>query len=100
MPDGTYATQSAITETVYAKPTGPGKVVVPPLRSLLLSGDFFLGAVLGASMTKLALKALDQEMDQVTKNLLVSQVSFFLSWRGVFRGSDEFLGFAYYDIYN
>jgi len=66
--DGTYATQSAVTETATVKAN------IPQLRALMLGGDFFLGSVYCATLTKLALKALDQNLEQATKNLLISQV--------------------------
>jgi len=75
LPDGTYATQSAFMES-YAvedsKTTGASNV--PHLRSLILGGDFFLGSVLGATLSKLALKSLDHDLDQITKNLIVVEV--------------------------
>mmetsp|Transcript_9402 Transcript_9402/g.34487 ORF Transcript_9402/g.34487 Transcript_9402/m.34487 type:complete len:953 (-) Transcript_9402:274-3132(-) len=51
--DGTYATQSAAVEQVMASVSGPA---TPNLRALLLAGDFFLGAVIGTTLTKLALR--------------------------------------------
>ncbi|XP_072983545.1 coatomer subunit beta-1 [Typha latifolia] len=56
--DGTYATQSAASETAIAAPTVvPGSLAVTAnLRSLILSGDFFLGAVVACTLTKLVLR--------------------------------------------
>eukprot|EP00054_Salpingoeca_dolichothecata_P011315 m.62853 g.62853 ORF g.62853 m.62853 type:complete len:943 (-) comp19406_c0_seq3:1913-4741(-) len=48
--DGTYATESAYTSS------GPEKKEHPPLRKLLLEGDFFIGASLASAVTKLALR--------------------------------------------
>ncbi len=53
--------------------------VLPPnsihsCQALLLGGDFFLGSVLAATLTKLVLKSSDQVLDQVTKNMLVAEV--------------------------
>lgn len=55
--DGTYATQSAASETAFSPPTlVPGSLASGNLRSLLLTGDFFLGAVVACTLTKLVLR--------------------------------------------
>ncbi|XP_029121602.1 coatomer subunit beta-1 [Elaeis guineensis] len=56
--DGTYATQSAASETSFSAPTiVPGSLTsTGNLRSLILSGDFFLGAVVSCTLTKLVLR--------------------------------------------
>ncbi|KAB1203332.1 Coatomer subunit beta-1 [Morella rubra] len=55
--DGTYATQSAASETAFSRPTIiQGSLVSGNLRSLLLTGDFFLGAVVACTLTKLVLR--------------------------------------------
>ncbi|KAK8951645.1 Coatomer subunit beta-1 [Platanthera zijinensis] len=56
--DGTYATQSAASETALAAPSlAPGSLTaLGNLRSLILSGDFFLGAVISCTLTKLVLR--------------------------------------------
>ncbi|RWW07112.1 hypothetical protein GW17_00029520 [Ensete ventricosum] len=56
--DGTYATQSAASETAVSAPTVlPGSLGSPGnLRSLILSGDFFVGAVIACTLTKLVLR--------------------------------------------
>ncbi|XP_038985773.1 coatomer subunit beta-1-like [Phoenix dactylifera] len=56
--DGTYATQSAASETSFSAPTiVPGSLAsTGNLRSLILSGDFFLGAVVSCTLTKLVLR--------------------------------------------
>ncbi|KAK4756477.1 hypothetical protein SAY87_006604 [Trapa incisa] len=56
--DGTYATQSAALETAMSSPTRVQGLVssVGNLRALLLSGDFFLGAVVACTLTKLVLR--------------------------------------------
>jgi coatomer subunit beta len=53
--DGTYATQSAFSS---ASTGDKGKKAGdrPPLRKYLMEGDFFIGAALGSTMTKLALR--------------------------------------------
>uniref|UniRef100_A0A0E0BFX9 Coatomer subunit beta n=2 Tax=Oryza TaxID=4527 RepID=A0A0E0BFX9_9ORYZ len=56
--DGTYATQSAATETAISSPAvAPGSLSsTQNLRSLILSGDFFLAAVVACTLTKLVLR--------------------------------------------
>ncbi|CAA2999017.1 coatomer subunit beta-1-like [Olea europaea subsp. europaea] len=55
--DGTYATQSAASETAFSPPTVvQGSLATGNLRSLLLAGDFFLGAVVACTLTKLVLR--------------------------------------------
>ncbi|XP_047003806.1 coatomer subunit beta [Schistocerca americana] len=51
-PDGTYATQSAFNTASVAK-KGEAR---PPLRQYLMEGDFFIGAALGTTLAKLALR--------------------------------------------
>lgn len=56
--DGTYASQSAITapEARAASASEADDALLPPLRRLLLGGDFFLGSVVASTLTKLALR--------------------------------------------
>jgi len=51
--DGTYATQSAFNTTYTSSKKGEGR---PALRQYLMDGDFFIGAALGTTLTKLALR--------------------------------------------
>ncbi|KAG9309077.1 adaptin N terminal region-domain-containing protein [Chiua virens] len=53
--DGTYATETAYTSSTAA--TVSTTKSKPPLRALILGGDFFTGAVLAAALTKLVLRA-------------------------------------------
>ncbi|GAA0145483.1 vesicle coat protein [Lithospermum erythrorhizon] len=58
--DGTYATQSAALETTFSAPTATqGSLTTLYLRSLILAGDFFLGAVVACMLTKLVLRLQD-----------------------------------------
>lgn len=50
--DGTYASQSAFNTTQTIKKTESR----PPLRQYLVDGDFFIGAALGTTLTKLTLR--------------------------------------------
>ena len=72
--DGTYATQSAFSATPDKKkgaevtfldsPKRDQQVKIllqverPPLRKYLMEGDFFIGAAIGSTLTKLALRFL------------------------------------------
>lgn len=39
----------------------------PPLRQYLMDGDFFIGAALSATLTKLGIRFVDLETDLVSK---------------------------------
>jgi len=52
--DGTYATQSAFSATPDKKAAGAAER--PPLRRYLMDGDFFIGAAIASTLTKLALR--------------------------------------------
>ncbi|KAE9468069.1 hypothetical protein C3L33_00043, partial [Rhododendron williamsianum] len=56
--DGTYATQSAASETAMSPPMlAQGSLAsVGNLRSLIVAGDFFLGAVVACTLAKLVLR--------------------------------------------
>lgn len=54
--DGTYATESAFSNTSPMVTSFGKDSKKPPLRALLLNGDFFLGSVLASSLTKLILR--------------------------------------------
>ena len=54
--DGTYATQSAFSAGTE---TAKKDVERPPLRKYLMEGDFFIGAALGGTLTKLAIRFAD-----------------------------------------
>ncbi|KAI9015882.1 adaptin N terminal region-domain-containing protein [Phycomyces nitens] len=56
--DGTYATESAYTSTSSnaARLEAVKQASKPPLRALILNGDYFLGTVLATTLTKLALR--------------------------------------------
>jgi coatomer subunit beta len=62
--DGTYAT-----ETVYSSAADAARLekvraaTKPPLRALLLGGDFFTGSVLAATLTKLVLRYAETASD-------------------------------------
>jgi coatomer subunit beta len=84
--DGTYASQSAVTDD-KAGGSGSGgdndddlddaglshEDILPKLRQLLLSGDFFLGSVVSSTLTKLALRVSEHRgrEDRHTKSVMV-----------------------------
>lgn len=53
--DGTYATESVLTESKVSSKVarGPSR---PPLRALILDGDYYLATILAASLTKLVMR--------------------------------------------
>lgn len=73
--DGTYATQSAALETAMSPPTlVQGSLSsIGNLRSLILSGDFFLGAVVACTLTKLVLRLEEVQTSKVEVNKATSQ---------------------------
>ncbi|CAN6985400.1 hypothetical protein IGI04_000606 [Brassica rapa subsp. trilocularis] len=72
--DGTYATQSAASETTFSSPTVvQGSLASGNLRALLLTGDFFLGAVVACTLTKLVLRLEEVQSSKTEVNKTVSQ---------------------------
>ncbi|KAH8343139.1 coatomer subunit beta [Drosophila kikkawai] len=72
--DGTYATQSAYSLAPVAKAEKR-----PPLRQYLMDGDFFIGAALSATLTKLALRYAELEPEARSQNRLTTQVMLIMS---------------------
>ncbi|KAH8288082.1 hypothetical protein KR054_000052 [Drosophila jambulina] len=72
--DGTYATQSAYSLAPVAKAEKR-----PPLRQYLMDGDFFIGAALSATLTKLALRYAELEPEARAQNRLTTQVMLIMS---------------------
>lgn len=68
--DGTYATQSAALETAMSPPTlvHGSLSSIGNLRSLILAGDFFLGAVVACTLTKLVLRLEEVQPSKVEVN--------------------------------
>ncbi|KAM1757023.1 hypothetical protein ACFX11_006326 [Malus domestica] len=72
--DGTYATHHAASGIAFSPPTiFQGSVASGNLRSLLLTGDFFLGTVVAYTMTKLALRLEGVQPSKVEVNKAFSQ---------------------------
>ncbi|KAJ7243405.1 coatomer protein [Mycena haematopus] len=68
--DGTYATETAYSSTTTARLEAVRAASKPPLRTLLLGGDFFTGAVLASALTKLVLRFDGKANDKAASNML------------------------------
>ncbi|ORY92240.1 adaptin N terminal region-domain-containing protein [Syncephalastrum racemosum] len=71
LPDGTYATESSYTvqpSASTAKLDAVKAATKPPLRALLLNGDYFLGSVLATTLAKLVLRFSSLTTDTSLKN--------------------------------
>lgn len=69
--DGTYATESALTSqaAVNAKLEAVKAAQKPPLRQLILDGDYYLATVLASTLTKLVMRLseLSKEADKTNR---------------------------------
>jgi coatomer subunit beta len=67
--DGTYATQ-----TIYSEKSKKAAVhdSTPHLRKMIIGGDVFLGELVASCLTKLCLKAEDQQLDGVSLKKMVT----------------------------
>ncbi|XP_058467960.1 coatomer subunit beta [Malaya genurostris] len=72
--DGTYATQSAFSVAPISK-----KVERPPLRQYLMDGDFFIGATLASTLTKLVLRYVELEPNEKKQNRLCTSAMLIMS---------------------
>lgn len=70
--DGTYATESALTSdsAAKAKLEAVKAAQKPPLRQLILDGDYYLATVLSSTLTKLVMRWSDISSDQARTNAL------------------------------
>ncbi|ORY75426.1 adaptin N terminal region-domain-containing protein [Protomyces lactucae-debilis] len=69
--DGTYATESAMTDAAKdARLEAVKASAKPPMRELLLEGEYFLGAVLSATLAKLVMRYAEISSDQERTNAL------------------------------
>ncbi|GAU28569.1 hypothetical protein TSUD_269090 [Trifolium subterraneum] len=73
--DGTYATQSVALETAMSPPTlVQGSLSsIGNLRSLILSGDFFLVAVVACTLTKLIIRLEEVQISKAEVNKATSE---------------------------
>ncbi|XP_058814070.1 coatomer subunit beta [Topomyia yanbarensis] len=72
--DGTYATQSAFSVAPLSK-----KIERPPLRQYLMDGDFFIGATLASTLTKLVLRYFELEQNEKKQNRLCTSAMLIMS---------------------
>ncbi|KAM3419040.1 Coatomer subunit beta [Cercospora zeina] len=70
--DGTYATESALTSDASAKAKLDAVKAAqkPPLRQLILDGDYFLATVLSSTLTKLVMRHSEISNDAARTNAL------------------------------
>jgi coatomer subunit beta len=70
--DGTYATESALTSqaAVKAKLEAVKAAQKPPLRQLILEGDYYLATVLSSTLTKLVMRHSEISKDVARTNAL------------------------------
>ncbi|TBU50067.1 coatomer protein [Dichomitus squalens] len=68
--DGTYATESAFTSVSSARLEAVKAAAKPPLRALILGGDFYTGSVLASALTKLVLRFSELSSDKRKVNAL------------------------------
>ena len=70
--DGTYATESALTSesAAKAKLEAVKAAQKPPLRQLILDGDYYLASVLSSTLTKLVMRHSEISSDSARTNAL------------------------------
>ncbi|OCK78931.1 coatomer subunit beta [Lepidopterella palustris CBS 459.81] len=70
--DGTYATESALTSSAAAKAKLEAVKAAskPPLRQLILDGDYYLASVLASTLTKLVMRHSEISKDTARTNAL------------------------------
>lgn len=70
--DGTYATESALTSqsAVAARLEAVKAAQKPPLRQLILDGDYYLASVLSSTLTKLVMRHSEISSDAARTNAL------------------------------
>lgn len=73
--DGTYATETALTSqsSAAAKLEAVKAAQKPPLRQLLLDGDYYLGTVLSSTLVKLVLRHSEISADKARTNALKAE---------------------------
>jgi coatomer subunit beta len=75
LPDGTYAT-----ETVYSSiDTAKKDKSRPPLRSLILGGDYYTASVLASTLTKLVFRLEEEEKDSRVLNEVKAEAMLFMT---------------------
>lgn len=74
--DGTYATQSAFSSNPQSVKKNTER---PPLRKYLMEGDFFIGAALGSTLAKLALRFASLVQDEKKENKFNAECMFVMT---------------------
>ena len=73
--DGTYATETVYTSNAAAARLEQVRAASkPPLRALILGGDFFTGSVLAATLTKLVMRYAEHQSDSQAVNSIRAEV--------------------------
>lgn len=73
--DGTYATQSAVAESASSLPASSLSAGASAnLRAILLTGDFFLGAVVASTLTKLLMRLEEVQPSAVAVNKAKAEI--------------------------
>lgn len=72
LPDGTYATESALTSqsAAAARLQAVKAAQKPPLRQLILDGDYYLATVLSSTLTKLVMRHSEVSQEPARTNAL------------------------------
>lgn len=68
--DGTYATETVYSSNATSKLDSVKNATKPPLRALILGGDYYTATVLAATLTKLVLRFGEQSRDAQSVNSL------------------------------
>lgn len=73
--DGTYATETALTSAsaTAARLEAVKAAQKPPLRQLILDGDYYLATVLSATLTKLVMRHSEISLDKARTNALKAE---------------------------
>ncbi|KAI1365526.1 Coatomer, beta subunit [Xylaria arbuscula] len=73
--DGTYATETALTSSsaTAARLEAVKAAQKPPLRALILDGDYYLATVLSATLTKLVMRHSEISSDKARTNALKAE---------------------------
>ena len=78
--DGTYATQSAAAEIAVSAPSLLTTIAGSQanLRAILLTGDFFLGAVVASTLTKLMLRYEEVQSNVIAVNKMEAEILLYM----------------------
>lgn len=71
--DGTYATETSLTSSAQSRLDEIKAASKPPLRQLILDGDWFLATVLASTLTKLVMRHSEVSQDAARTNALKAE---------------------------